>query len=57
MRSAVPKKLIGVRVRQKILKAIAQIAAREDEGLSEIIRRALEQYIKKSAKKKSRRRR
>jgi len=53
----VPKKLIGVRVRQKILKAIAQIAAREDEGLSEIIRRALEQYIKKSAKKKSRRRR
>jgi metal-responsive CopG/Arc/MetJ family transcriptional regulator len=51
----VPKKPRGVRVKQKILKVLAKIAAREDEGLSEFIRRALEQYLKKTAKKRSRR--
>jgi hypothetical protein len=55
IRSAVPKKPRGVRVKQKILKVLAKIAAREEEGLSEFIRRALEQYLKKAAKKRSRR--
>ena len=55
IRSAVPKKPRGVKVKQKILKVLAKIAAREEEGLSEFIRRALEQYLKKTAKKRSRR--
>jgi metal-responsive CopG/Arc/MetJ family transcriptional regulator len=56
VRSAVPKKRKGFKIKQRILKALARVAAREEEGISEIIGRALKQYLKKTAKKKRSRR-
>jgi len=47
-----PKKLTGIRIKEKTLEALAAIAAREDENLSELIRRILDEYVKKDAAKK-----
>jgi hypothetical protein len=47
-----PKKLTAIRIKEKTLDALSKIAAREDENLSELIRRILDEYVKKDAEKK-----
>jgi hypothetical protein len=42
-----------VRVKQRILKALARMASREEEGLTYIIRLAFKHYAKKVRKRKS----
>jgi metal-responsive CopG/Arc/MetJ family transcriptional regulator len=49
---SMPKKLTAIRIKEKTLEALDKIAAREDENLSELIRRILEEYVKKDAAKK-----
>ena len=51
------KKRKRVRVKQRILKALAKMASREEEGLTYIIRLAYKQYVKKARKRKSAERR
>ena len=41
------------RVKQRILKALAKLASREEEGLTYIIRLAFKHYVKKARKRKS----
>jgi predicted transcriptional regulator len=48
------KKLTAVRIREKTLEELSKIAKREDEKLSEVIRRALEDFVKREAKRKLR---
>ena len=62
IRSAVAKKRKRVRVKQRIIKALAKLASREEEGITDIIRLVVKHYAKKarrrakSAKRRSRRR-
>jgi hypothetical protein len=51
------KKRKRVRVKQRIIKALAKMASREEQGLSYIIRLAYKQYVKKARKQKSAERR
>jgi Ribbon-helix-helix protein, copG family len=44
------KKLIALRVKQKDLKALERIAKREEEPVSETIRRAIAAFLKKEAR-------
>ncbi len=44
------KKLIALRVKEKDLKALEKIAKREQESVSETIRRAIVQLLKKEAR-------
>jgi hypothetical protein len=54
----VPKKRKRGKVKKRILEALAKMASSQEEGLSEMIRRALAHYVKKSRRKtKSARRR
>jgi hypothetical protein len=46
-----------VRVKQSIIKALAKMASREEQGLTYIIRLAYKQYVKKARKRKSAERR
>jgi hypothetical protein len=46
-----------VRVKQRIIKALAKMASREEQGLTYIIRLAYKQYVKKARKRKSAERR
>jgi hypothetical protein len=46
-----------VRVKQRILRALAKMASREEEGLTYIVRLAYKQYVKKARKRKSAERR
>ena len=48
-----PKKRKRVRVNQRIIKALAKMANREEQGLTYIIRLAYKQYVKKARKRKS----
>jgi hypothetical protein len=41
------KKLIALRVKEKDLKALERIAKREEESVSETIRRAIAAFLKK----------
>lgn len=43
-----------VRVKQTIIKALAKMASREEEGLAEIVRLVWKRYLKKTHKKKAR---
>jgi hypothetical protein len=45
-----PKKLIALRVKEKDLRALERIAKREDESVSETIRRAIVEFLKKDAR-------
>lgn len=51
------KKRKRVRVKQRIIKALAKMASREEQGLTYIIRLAYKQYVKKARKRKSAERR
>jgi len=54
----VPKKRRKVKVKQRILKALAKLASREEEGITDLIRLVVKQYVKKSRRRtKSARRR
>jgi hypothetical protein len=54
----VPKKRRRVKVKQRILKALAKLASREEEGITDIIRLVVKQYVKKARRRtKSARRR
>jgi hypothetical protein len=54
----VPKKRRRVKVKQRILKALAKLASREEEGITDLIRLVVKQYVKKSRRRtKSARRR
>jgi len=44
------KKLIALRVKEKDLKALERIAKREEEPVSETIRRAIVDFLKKQAR-------
>jgi hypothetical protein len=44
------KKLIALRVKEKDLKALEKIAKREQESVSETIRRAILEFLKKDAR-------
>jgi hypothetical protein len=58
IRSTVPKKRRRVKVKQRILKALAKLASREEEGITDIIRLVVKQYVKKARRRtKSARRR
>jgi hypothetical protein len=46
-----------VRVKQRIIKALAKMASREEQGLTYIIRLAYRQYVKKARKRQSAERR
>jgi predicted transcriptional regulator len=47
------KKLTAVRIKEKTLAELSKIAKREDEKLSEVIRRALEDFVRREAKRKA----
>jgi hypothetical protein len=54
----VPKKRRRVKVKQRILKALAKLASREEEGITDLIRLVVKKYVKKSRRRtKSARRR
>ena len=44
------KRLIALRVKEKDLKALERIAKREEEPVSETIRRAIVEFLKKQAR-------
>jgi hypothetical protein len=44
------KKLIALRVKEKDLKALERIAKREEEPVSETIRRAIVEFLKREKK-------
>jgi hypothetical protein len=44
------KKLIALRVKERDLKALEKIAKREEESVSETIRRAILEFLKKDAR-------
>jgi len=44
------KKLIALRVKEKDLKALERIAKREEEPVSETIRRAIVEFLKKQTR-------
>jgi predicted transcriptional regulator len=46
------KKLTAVRIKEKTLAELSKIAKREDETVSETIRRALDDFVRREAKAK-----
>jgi metal-responsive CopG/Arc/MetJ family transcriptional regulator len=47
----VAKKLIAVRVKEAHLAELERIGKREDDSVSELIRKAIEDYLKRMRKK------
>lgn len=45
------KKLTGVRLKERDLEALARIAQREDEKVSALIRRAVEEFVQRDNEK------